>query len=117
MKHDVRLVARRRSPEQIQGLLQAYRHSNQTQRDFARKHGVALATLTNWLRRFPTEPAPPVAWAEVDLSTHSASLLKTPPASEVYQVILPSGTVLRLPIRFDPERVCHLVQLLTRQEV
>jgi hypothetical protein len=112
MKHDVRLTRSRRRPEEIQVLLRAYRQSNQTQREFAQQHGVPLATLTNWLRRFPVEPSPPVTWAEVDLNSHSAPLLRASVPGEVYQVVFANGTVLRLPSGFEPEAVRHLVQML-----
>lgn len=113
MKHDVRIIRRHRRPEEIQALLRAYRESTQTQREFARQYQVSLATLNNWLRRFPAVSSSPVDWAEVDLSAHSAPLLRTSSPAEVYQVVFANGTVLRLPARFEPEAVRHLVRLLS----
>ena len=113
MKTDFRSLRQHRRPGQIQDLLRVYRQSHQTQRAFAQQHGVSLATLTSWLRRFPVPPAAPVAWAEVK---RSAPELPPRPASAPsvagYQVVLANGTVLRLPPDFDPLAVRQLVQQL-----
>ena len=41
----------RRTGEEIQLIVSDYQNSGQTQADYAQSHGLALSTLTNWLRR------------------------------------------------------------------
>ena len=44
-------MARRRSTEEIEQLLEQYRRSGRTQIDYCRQAGMALSTLSRYLRR------------------------------------------------------------------
>ncbi len=54
---------RRRSAEEIDRILNDYASSGQTQAEFASRRGVALSTLTGWLRRSRAEVEPPASFA------------------------------------------------------
>jgi len=51
MGHGRRRRAGRRSWDEIEAIVANYESSGLTQAGFARRHGIALGTLTNWLRR------------------------------------------------------------------
>jgi hypothetical protein len=42
---------RRRTPDEIKAILVAYRSSGLSQREFAQKRSIPVATLSHWLRR------------------------------------------------------------------
>jgi biotin-(acetyl-CoA carboxylase) ligase len=101
-------VRRRRSATQITQLLEQYKGSGLTQREFARSAGVGYSTFTSWLRRrMPAAAARP--WVAVDV-VKAAS-----PASFVrYQLEWPNG--MRISVGgggFDAREAGQLLNLVS----
>ncbi len=102
---------RRISAEQRVDLLTRYEGSGLPQRDFAAREGVALSTLTYWLRRARTDPkrpaAAPLRFGEVSLpATHSNG------GAWIAEVSLPGGRTLRLGVGVSEQLVQQLVRAL-----
>ena len=91
-------------------IIDEYRRSDLTQREFTDRAGLGLSTLQAWLRR-----------AEADRSvSRSAQFVALPnlttPASNppTYRLKFADGKVLEIPADFDAEELARLVQLLQR---
>lgn len=96
--------------EEIRRLLREYERSGLTQRQFATGAGVALSTLTHWLRRARAgDFDPPRAeWIE-------ASMPPAPgPAEERDRFLIELAPDLRLhlPLGVEPEVIVRLLQQL-----
>ena len=75
------------SPEQRQAVVNEYRQSGLTQKEFAAREGLKLSTFTSWMRKSvgaPARPTPAVHFAQVNL-----------PVRVSLEVQLPDGTILR----------------------
>ena len=102
------LKSSRRSFQQIQAILQDYRQSGLTQRDFVRQHGISLSTLSNWLRKSASS-ASPIRLKPVQILPPA---LDCTPERSAYEVHLPNGCRLVLPLNFDGSRVNSLIEVL-----
>jgi hypothetical protein len=49
-------MARRRTPEEIQGLLEGYRRRTVTRAEYCRQYGIAISTLDHHRRRYDPKP-------------------------------------------------------------
>jgi len=103
----------RRTPEEIERLVHEFGKSGLTQRQYAEQLGVALSTLTRWLREGGKRvPGPRVAkpkFIEVDMDAVSPRA-----AHGVYQIDLPGGVRLRAEGAWQPEQVRQLLNILQR---
>ncbi len=94
-------------------LVAKYERSGLTQRVFVEKHGMSLATLTNWLRVHRRNkvktPSKEVGFRSVDLS----GLLGGAQAWAA-EVVLPDGSVVRLGSQVNATLAVGLVKLLRR---
>lgn len=98
----------RRSPDEIQQILNEYRQGTLTQRQVAEANGVSVATLQNWLRRDPA-PARRVGGEWIEVVTEPA---RTPAGT--YRLEHPSGCTLVLGTGWRPAEVRELLTLLSR---
>src|SRR5262245_40110636 len=93
----------RRTAEQIQELLKAYRASGQTRHQFAQDQGVALSTLGKWLRK----RRPRARRARlVEVSRPLGN------SSGMARLRLPAGLILELEHGCDVEAMARLARLL-----
>jgi transposase-like protein len=105
---------RRRTPEEIQQLLDNYQKSGQSQRQFAAQAGVCLATLQIWLRRVRKagavrgQPMARPRLLEVQLPYGSQFQRR----QRSYCIELPQGAILRVESGFDLQEVGQLLALL-----
>jgi hypothetical protein len=111
----------RRSPAQIAQLLDEYRQSGKSQREFAEAHQVPLSSLVYWLGRErlrqssepsgPGERAPDWVEAVAAPPPDSAS---QPQATQnrPFQLQWPNGVRLRVPADFDAAALRRLLKAL-----
>ncbi len=100
---------RRFSPEERKQLLAAYRHSGQTQREFASHHGLSLSCLVLWLRKYGRKPpATPIPPPFLPLPGGLPALAST------YRIQFSGGHRLEVARGFDREELEALCQLLHR---
>jgi hypothetical protein len=89
------------------GVLAAWSVSGLSRREFAERHGLQEQRLYNWERRL----------AEPDTTAGVQFREVTMPAVGVdsrLEVVLPSGTVLRIPSSFDANALARVVEVLGR---
>ena len=92
---------------QRQSVLDAYRRSRLSQREFAAAAGIGVSTLQLWLRKAAAQPGPqPGAFVQVP------NLLAPAPGPAVYRLHLPGGIDLEIDSGFRPEELASLLQLL-----
>lgn len=103
----------RHNRAEIQRLLDEYHRSGLTQGQYAARLGIALSTLTRWLRqaRGDTGPlaTPPLNLVEVALRPAPAAL-----SGGIYQIELPGGVRLRLEGAWQDQHVRQLLTILSR---
>jgi hypothetical protein len=104
---------RRRSLDEIKAILVAYHSSGLSQREFAQKRAIPLATLSNWLRRERKNGKPAkeksAKIADPRQKFIPVQLSQTPAVAGVLELALPEGMVLRIPGDFS---AAHLKKLL-----
>ncbi len=95
-----------------------WERSGLTQAEFCRRHGLKAVNLGWWKRRLgdsagPLRPIPqrrrgrsPAEFVELALPVSSTA---SPRCSSGYELILPRGVVIRLPVDFDSDRVAQLI--------
>ena len=102
-KEPIRRRRPRKTPEQIQAILQAYQNSSQTRRQFAQESGVGLSTLGKWLKQHRPANKP-------------SRLVEVPNPLGQSRVIgrlrFPNGLVLELEAGFEAEPFARLAQRL-----
>lgn len=103
----------RRTPDQIEQLLEQYYCSGQTQAEFASEHGIGLSTLQRWLGSSVRKARPPKAsvepaWLEVAAAAPSLRAV----ATRSYRVDLPGGISLRMEGGFDATELEQLLRVL-----
>jgi transposase-like protein len=91
---------KRRSREEIAGIIGEYERSGLTQRDFAATWGVPLATLTGWLRR---------ARRGRFIEVRTDGVAKTAAPDGVYAVELSAGVRIAVPAGFAPAELGALL--------
>jgi transposase-like protein len=94
----------RRTPEQIQQLVAAFRRSGQTIGQFAQQQGVAISTVGRWLRRHRQSKVPRLIEVKRAPNLDSSSRMAT--------LRLSGELVLELEQGFKAEPIARLVQLL-----
>jgi hypothetical protein len=97
------------SVAQVSQLLERYRGSGLTQREFAASVNIGYSTFTGWLhRRRRSAAKQDRSWVPVDV-------VKPVPSAAVgrYQVELPNGARLSVSAGFDAQETERLLQLLS----
>ena len=93
----------RRPRIDLQQIATEYEAGTCTQRELARRHGVCVGTIQNWLRRHRAgRAAQPSGWVEV--------IPERPDAVERYRIELPNGRTVVLAANWQPDRVRELSQ-------
>jgi|HubBroStandDraft_1064217.scaffolds.fasta_scaffold47091_3 hypothetical protein len=111
MEENKSLVRRRPrvSAAQVSQLVERYRASGLTQREFAASVNVGYSTFTGWLhRRRRSPPKQDLPWVPVDVVKPAASA-----GARRYQLELPNGARLSVSGGFDAQETEHLLQLLS----
>lgn len=106
----------RRSPEEIAALLGEYRSSGLSQKSFAAARGVNFSTFTSWLQRFKSPDAMPSSGSQRLVRVQVANA----PASQAllqngFEIVLPTGVLLRVPPDFEEVSFRRLLGALTDQ--
>src|ERR1700691_6624379 len=102
-------VRKHRTAAQRQSLLQDYRRSRMTQREFAGQAGPSVSTLQAWLRKAPASlPEGGPAFVAVP------NLLPAPPAAPAYRLQSPGGLSLEICSGFSAPELDALLQLLPK---
>ena len=101
-------VRKRLTSAQREKVLEAYRRSGFSQRDFARKTGIGLSTLQLWLRKAAATPCarPGASFIQVP------NLLRQPVGAAPYRLHLPGEVSLEIGSGFQAEELTLLVPLL-----
>lgn len=106
MKTDV-TIRKHRTPAQRQEILEAYRQSGLTQKEFARQAAISVSTLQSWRRKAPAATAAPrAAFVAVP------NLLAASPPAAAYRLQLPGGIGLDIRSGFQVEELATLMDLL-----
>ena len=102
-------VRKRASRASRQRILRAYRHSTLSQREFAAKVGISVATLNKW-RKQSSAPPPPDRPQFVALP----NLVPKPTPGPIYRLVLPSGLALEVRNGFTAQELATWLELLPR---
>jgi len=102
-------VRKHRTPVQREELLQDYRQSQMTQKEFAAQAGLSVSTLQAWLRKRPAR----AAWAGPALVA-VPNLLSASPAASAYRLQWPDGLSLEVRSGFSAQELAALLQLLPK---
>jgi len=107
---------KRRTRLEIARILQLYRDSNLSQREFARRHRISAATFNNWLRQ-DEEKGDGHAKKRGSQAGRSPRLLPVPPPLVSFQpadfeLVLADGRQLRIPADFSPQALGSLLKVL-----
>ncbi|HEX4119053.1 MAG TPA: transposase [Verrucomicrobiae bacterium] len=92
--------------EQREKILQSYRESSLTQKEFAVQAGVSLSTLQAWLRKASEARGPSPGFVAVP------NLLAARPAPAAYRLQWPDGLTLEVRSGFAAQELAVLLQLL-----
>src|SRR5580700_3907064 len=98
-------VRKHRTPAQREKLLQDYRRSQMTQKEFASQAGLSVSSLQTWLRKTPAASEGP-AFVAVP------NLLSASPAVPGYRLQWPGGLSLEVGSGFSCRELAALLQLL-----
>jgi hypothetical protein len=102
-------VRKHRTPVQREELLQDYRQSRMTQREFAAQAGLSVSTLQAWLRKRPARQA-----SEGPAFVAVPNLWSASPAAPAYRLQWPEGLSLEVRSGFSAQELAALLQLLPK---
>lgn len=103
-----RSMSRRFTPEQRARLTAKFRKSGLTQREFARREGITMSALQNWIYRLSKQPDP---------AARSVEVVPSAPVSTSPVEIRLGEVGVMLPTNVAPERVAAVVSaLVARRE-
>ena len=102
-------VRKHRTAAQRQSILQDYRRSQLTQKEFAAQAGISVSTLQAWLR---TAPARASAGGSVFVAV--PNLLSASPAAPDYRLQWPGGLSLEVRSGFASQELAAWLQLLPK---
>ena len=110
------LTRRRWTEEEAKQALAAWAQSGLSPGAFAVREGLSAQRLWRWLRKLGT-PTVPTAPAFEEIVRHDAASghdVLSPSAStrEHFEVVLPSGRVVRVPASFDATALRHLLAIV-----
>ncbi len=103
------LVGKHRTAAQRQSILQDYRRSQMTQKEFAAEAGVSVSTLQAWLRKTSASPA---GGDSVFMAV--PNLLCASPTAPAYRLQWPGGLSLEVRSGFSSQELGALLQLLPK---
>jgi hypothetical protein len=103
---DLLRVRKHSTPEEREKILQSYRESSLTQKEFAVQAGIGVSTLLAWLRQSEGEKARGTGFVAVP------NLLATLPAPAGYRLQWPGGLSLEVRPGFAAAELAALLQLL-----
>ena len=99
----------RKTPEQREEILAAYRQTSLSSQQFARRHGIAASTLFGWLRQSAGPPSSDAAeWIEVP------NLIGGRPSTSTYRLSFANGVSVDVPVGFQPDEVLTLAEVVNR---
>lgn len=98
---------RRRSQAEIRKIVERYRASGQSQAAFGAASGVALSSLSYWLRK---EREGGVGGARIV----PVELVDSPGAMGWFEVVLSNDRMVRVPMGFDQEALGALLSVVDR---
>ena len=102
-------VRKHRTSTQRESILQDYRRSQMTQKEFAARAGLSISTLQAWLRKAPArQPANDSVFVAVP------NLLSASPAAPAYRLQWSGGLSLEVRSGFSPQELGALLQLLPK---
>jgi DNA-binding XRE family transcriptional regulator len=99
-------VRKHSTPERREKIIQSYRESSLTQREFAVQAGISLSTLRAWLKKAVVPKKAESRFVAVP------NLLSTLPAGPVYRLQWPGGLSLEVRSGFAAAELAALLQLL-----
>jgi transposase len=108
--------------------VERWRDSGLTAKEFATELGINVNSLTHWAWRFgnetrkaevdrerPATTTHPVDWIEVAAPAKREKFRARPAVEEQpFEIVLPSGTTLRVPPRFESESLIRLLDAVGR---
>jgi len=94
------------TPAQREKVLQSYRRSQLTQKEFAAQSGIGVSTLAAWLRQAAVDQEGGSSFVAVP------NLLPAPPAGPAYRLQWPGGLSLELRSGFSSGELASLLRLL-----
>jgi hypothetical protein len=97
------MSTRRRTPAEISKIITQYHASGQSRHVFAKRHGIAPATLARWLQRRPADSA----------GANFVHVIAPPPSPAWFVLALPDGRRLRIPVGCDPDALRSLLDVLS----
>ncbi len=103
-------MCKRLTLTQREELLASCRGGDLTQREFARKQGIGLATLQNWLRQTVNFPKPITPAVPAFLPV--PNLLSATPVPPAYRLQWPGGLILEVRAGFVASELAALLALL-----
>jgi transposase-like protein len=95
-------------PERIQAILEAYRVSQLTQREFCEQHGIGLSTLTLWRRKHGKVPA----LAQEPEFICAPNLFASRAGPAAYRFESPRAMTLEVRSGFDLEELAAVLKVL-----
>lgn len=98
------MPGRRRSPAEIANIVAQFEASGLSRRDFASLHDISVGSLARWLQR---QPAPACAPKFVRVVPAAA-----PVAPSWFELALPDGRRLRIPVGCDEAALRSLLGVL-----
>ena len=90
-------------------ILQAYRLTPLSQREFAAKVGISVATLNKWRKQASAPPLP-----DRPQFVALPNLVPKPTPGPIYRLVLPSGLALEVRSGFTARELATWLQLLPR---
>jgi len=99
-------IGKHATPAQREKILQAYRRTQLTRRDFAAQSGISVSTLAGWLRRADDSGKGGSRFVAVP------NLLAAAPVAAAYRLQWPGGLSLEVRAGFAPGELAALSQLL-----
>jgi transposase-like protein len=109
----VRKDRQHRTSAQRQSILQDYRRSQMTRKEFAAEAGLSVSTLQAWLRKASARAARPSDDGSVFVAV--PNLLSAPPAAPAYRLQWPDGLSLEVRSGFSCQELAALLQLLPKR--
>jgi len=91
----------------LRDVVARWRASGKSQTAFCREAGIATVTLTRWLRRLEGEKAVERGPVLVEVGRRAG------PVRDAYEVTLPGGTRVRVPVDFRREDLVRLLGVLS----
>lgn len=100
---------RRWSTEDAREVIASLEHSGQSVGAFAAEHGVDPQRIYLWRRRLGRTRSAGSTFRELVVRPAAAEYVHGP-----FEIVVASGTVVRVPASFDPDGLARLLEVLAR---